>query len=154
MAANTTPIFVLTPNTAQSRISAANTARDGSGSLVTAFTAGSNGSRVESITFTSAQVIAAASSSMVVRVFVTDNAGANPRLLCEGALTGVTASNTAIGATITFDFNTGTVLPANTLLIGIRTPIILVSGQLIKVCQSVYAGAQDQNDVIIRGGDF
>jgi hypothetical protein len=139
MPANTSPIFVLTPNVGMARLAAANTARDGSGSISTVFTAGSNGSRVDSITFNSAQASAAASSTMVGRVFITDNAGANPRLLQEVVIAPVTASNTVIGATQTITFTNGLVIP---------------SGTLLKVAISVYAGVQDQMDVIARGGDY
>lgn len=49
MAQNTSPIFVLTPNTATATISAANTSRDGTGALVLLFSGGTNGSRLDSI---------------------------------------------------------------------------------------------------------
>lgn len=139
MAANTTPIFVLTPNCATNVIAAANTARDGSGALVTLFTAGSNGSRLDFVTFNSAQATAAASSAMVGRVFITDNAGANPRLLAEVALPTITASNTVVGQTQTVSFNNG---------------LIMSSGQIVKCTISIYAGVQDQFQVIGRGGDY
>lgn len=50
MPANTTPIFPLTPNTpiqTAGAITAANTNQDGTGTLVTVFTAGANGSRID-----------------------------------------------------------------------------------------------------------
>lgn len=139
MAANTTPIFVLTPNVGFARVTAANTASDGSGSPTTVFTAGSNGSRLDRITVRNSQATAAASSAMVCRVFVTDTAGANPRLHSENALAAATRSPSAVGATTTFNFIGG---------------LLLESGQLVQVCQSVYAGAQDQNDYVAEGGDF
>lgn len=139
MAANTSPIFTLTPNAATANIAAANTARDGSGTLVTAFTAGANGSRVDFITFTSSQATAAASAARVQRVFLTDASGLNPRLISEIAMTAVTASNTAIGATQTITFTNG---------------LVIKSGQLIKVSQSVYGSAADATDVLVRGGDY
>lgn len=139
MPANTTPIFVLTPNVGQARVSAANTASDGSGSLVTLFTAGADGSRVDRITVRNAQVTAAASSAMVVRVFITDTSGSNPRLYAEAALAAATRTASAIGANTTITFLGG---------------LILRSGQLLQVCQSVYAGAQDQNDFTAEGGDY
>ena len=139
MPANTTPIFTLTPNCPVVEITAANTARDGSGTLVTLFTAGANGSRVESITFTSAQATAALSSAMVGRVFLTDTAGANPRLINEIVLTAVTASATVVGATNTILFSNGLIIP---------------SGCLIKVAQSVYAGVQDKVHVVAKGGNY
>lgn len=45
----TTPQFVSTPHIGVNDVSTANTARDGSGTIETIFTAGSNGSRVEEI---------------------------------------------------------------------------------------------------------
>jgi len=155
MAANTDPIFSLTPNLPTATIAAANTARDGSGTLVTLFTAGANGSRLDAIKFISAQATAATSSNMVVRVFITDTAGANPRLFIEGAMTGLTASSTVIGSVVIFDFING-VTQANAVLLtnGIYGGLILASGQLIKVTQSVYAGVQDQNHVTAKGGNF
>lgn len=139
MAVTATPIFTQVPNMGMARVAAANTARDGSGSLVTLFTAGTNGSRVEDITFTSAQASAAASSAMVGRVFVSDTGGTNYRLLREIAIVTITASNTVIGAVQTMTFVGG---------------VILKSGQLLACTISVYAGAQDQMDVIARGGDY
>lgn len=133
------PQFTTTPRATTSRIAAANTARDGSGSLVTSFTAGASGSRLDFITFTSAQLTPAASGLKVCRVFLTDTSGLNPRLIAEVSLPAVTASNTAIGATATITFTNG---------------LVIAAGQLIQTAISVYAGAQDQTDVLARGGDF
>jgi len=147
MAANFSPIFVLTPNcpviTIPGLVASANTARDGSGTLGTnifnLFTAGANGSRVDYIKFTSAQATPAGSSAMVGRVFLTDTLGNNPRLIEEVAIVTATASNTVIGATSTITFIGG---------------LIIDSGQIIRVSQSVCAGVQDQMQVVARGGDF
>lgn len=139
MPANTSPIFTLTPKAATARISAANTARDGSGALVTLFTAGANGSRVDFITFTSSQATAATNTARVQRVFLSDESGLNPRLISEIVFPAVGASNTAIGATITITFTNG---------------LIINAGQIISVSQSVYGGAADGTDVLLRGGNF
>lgn len=139
MAANTTPIFGLTPNTPTASIAAANTASDGSGTLVTLFTAGANGSRLDTITFTNAQATAAASSAMVCRVFVTDTAGANPRLISEIAQPAATRTTAAVGAAVSISYGNG---------------LLLASGQIVKVIQSVYAGAQDLQHVVARGADY
>lgn len=139
MPANTSPIFTLTPRAVTATIAAANTARDGSGTLVDVMTAGSSGSRVDFITFTSAQATAGASAARVQRVFLTDTSGNNPRLISEVAMTAVTASNTAIGATQTITFTNG---------------LIIASGQKIQVAQSVYGSAADQTHVLVRGGDY
>ena len=135
----TNPNFTFTPRATGSRIAAANTARDGSGTLVTSFTAGASGSRLDFITFTSAQLTPAASSLRIMRVFLTDTSGLNPRLIQEVSLPAVTASNTAIGATATITFTNG---------------LVIAAGQLVQTTQSVYAGVQDQTDVLSRGGDF
>lgn len=137
MPANTNPIFVLTPNTGIARIAAANTASDGSGTTVTCFTAGANGSRVDEIRVTNSQAAALGSSAMVIRIFIYN--GTSYRLLAEQALATASRSTTVVGAAITFSFPGG---------------LLLSSGQSLTCCQSVYAGVQDQNDVIVRGGDY
>jgi hypothetical protein len=139
MAANFSPIFVLTPKCTTATIAAANIARDGSGALVNLFTGGTDGSRVDYITFTSAQSGATTSSLMVGRVFLTDTSGNNPRLLQEILIPSLAASNTVIGATSTITFIGG---------------LIIGAGQVIRVSQSVFAGPQDQMHVVARGGDY
>lgn len=139
MAANTIPIFTKTGNMSPVVVAAANTASDGSGTLVTLLTAGAEGARVDGVKITNAQVTPAASTAMVVRVFLTDASGANPRLVGEVALPAATRSSTAIGTTATLLFS-----PA----------LILKTGQLLKVGQSVYAGVQDVNSVLAFGGDY
>ena len=139
MPANTSPLFTLTPRAVTATIAAANTARDGSGTLVDLITAGSNGSRIDFITFTSSQATAAASAARVQRVFLTDTSGLNPRIISEIVLPAVTASNTAIGATTTITYTNG---------------LILSSGQIIKVSQSIYGSANDATSVLARGGDY
>lgn len=139
MAANTSPIFTVLGNMIPVHIAAANTASDGSGTLVTLLTAGSNGARVDGVQFKNAQTTAAASSAMVVRVFLSDASGANYRLVAESAHAAATRSVSAIGATTTITF---------------ATPIIMKSGQIMSVTQSVYASAADQNSAVAFGGDF
>jgi hypothetical protein len=139
MPANTSPIFTLVPNVGFARLAAANTARDGSGTITTIFTAGTDGSLLNKITFTSAQASAAASALKVMRIFITDTSGANPRLRGEILLPAITASATVIGAAATFTFTDG---------------LILRNGQLVQVSQSVYASAADQTDCIAEGGNY
>jgi hypothetical protein len=139
MPANTAPIFIIAGNVATATIAAANTASDGSGTLVTLCTAGSNGTRVDSVRFRNSQATAAASSAMVHRIFLTDAAGANPRLIGEVATSAATRSVSAVGATSIFTFD---------------QPVIMVSGQLLRVVQSVYAGVQDRFDAFAYAGDY
>lgn len=140
MSANTTPIFALTPKSVTASLgTTANTASDGSGTLATLFTAGANGSRIDSIRITNAQATAAASSANVIRIFVTDTSGNNPRLIDEQALATATRSTSVIGATVTFTYSNG---------------LGLESGQLIKSAIAVYAGVQDLTHAVTRGGDY
>ena len=69
MAANTSPIFILTPNIGTTRLVAATTASDGSGTMYPLVTAGVNGTRVDAVRFRNSQVALAASSAMVHRIF-------------------------------------------------------------------------------------
>jgi hypothetical protein len=139
MPANTTPIFTKQGNFTPARLVAANTASDGSGTVYTVVTAATDGTRVDGVRFRNSQVTAALSSAMVHRIFLTDTSGLNPRLIGEVATAAATRSASAVGATSIFTFD---------------QPIIMKSGQLMTVCQSVYAGAQDQVDACAFAGDY
>ena len=86
-----TPQFVGTPNLGASlsaaRISAANTARDGSGTLATLITGGSNGTRVDRV-----NLKATSSTSLgMIRFFLCDNQGTpNKRLIAEIPVAAIT----------------------------------------------------------------
>ena len=138
MAANITPIFVLAGNIKPARIAAANTAADGSGTLVTLITAGASGSRVDGVRFRSTAVFAT-STANVHRIFLSDTDGTNDRLIGEVATATATRSATAVGATSIFTFD---------------QPIIMLSGQIMSVNQCNYAGTQDQFDVCPFAGDY
>ena len=74
---STTAQYAATPATAMAQISTANTARDGSGTIVDVLTAGSNGTRIDDITITASGTTTAG----VVRLFLYD--GTNTRLWKE-----------------------------------------------------------------------
>ena len=139
MAANITPIFILAGNFTPGRIAAANTASDGSGALVTIVTAGSNGTRVDGVRFINSQVTAAAAAAKVWRIFLSDTSGlgTNPRIIGEVIAAAVTRSISGQTATYTFD-----------------QPIIMKSGQIMTVVQSVYGSAADQTDACAFAGDY
>jgi hypothetical protein len=139
MAINTSPIFISRGNILPARIAAANTASDGSGSLVTLVTGSTDGTRVDGVRFRNSQLTAAASSNMVHRIFLSNTSGSNYRLIGEIATAAATRSVTAIGSTSIFTFD---------------QPIIMLSGQIMAVCQSVYAGVQDQFDACPFAGDY
>lgn len=142
MAANTSPIFTLTPNNGRVRVTTANTTRDLSSTTNAGllFSAGTNGSRIDTIEFNhSASAQTQASVAAVGRVWITtDNIGSNPKLKREIALTLVTPSATAIGATFTMTFS-----PALTL----------ASGEFLWAAISA-TQTSGGYDVIVSGGDF
>ena len=139
MPANTTPIFVLQGNTKPARIAAANTASDGSGTLVTLVTAGAAGARVDSVRFRKSQVSANITSALVHRIFLSDTFGASYRLIGEVATATATRSITAIGATSIYTFD---------------QPVIMLSGQIMAVAQSLYTMTADQFDACAFAGDY
>lgn len=85
-----TPTIVQTPKTPYVQISAANTARDGTGTIGTLYTAGSAGARLEGIQFTATGTTTAG----VLRVFLSNDAGSTKRLIAEVLVTAVTPSTT------------------------------------------------------------
>lgn len=139
MPKNLDPVHVKTGKCLPVHIAAANTATDGSGTLVTVGTSGADGSRVSGARITNAQASQAASSAMRVAFFLTDLAGANPRIIGEIALPVATRSATVIGASVSFRFD---------------EPVIIEPNQLIRCCASVYAGVQDQICVQLFQADF
>ena len=141
MAANTTPIFIKQGNFTIGRIAALNVASDGSGTLVPIVTAATDGTRVDGVRFRNSSATATTSSAMQHRIFLSDTAGANFRLIGEVATpAGATrATQTNIGATSIYTFD---------------QPIIMETGQIMAVCQSAYAGAQDQFDACAFAGDY
>jgi hypothetical protein len=82
----TTPNFTATPRIGLGQVTAANTARDGTGTIATIFTAGANGSRIDWIEITATGT----TTTNVVRLFLND--GTNNRLLDEVLVTAITPS--------------------------------------------------------------
>ncbi len=86
MTQNTTPIFPLVPNIGMGLINAANTAMDGTGTVVTIFTAGANGSFVSTCLCKSAGTTA----QSVLRLFVnngsTNTTNTNNSLIMDYSL--------------------------------------------------------------------
>lgn len=91
--ANTKPIFPLTPETAMVTVSAATTDRTGAttANLVDLLTAGTNGTKVTQI----GAKVAGDNTGHTVLIFITDTAGANPKLYDEIGMEVATASTTA-----------------------------------------------------------
>ncbi len=139
MANTFTPPFTQVPKIGIAALAAANTARDGSGTVVTAFTAGSNGAYVKRVSFTPAMAAVAAISAKVFGIFISIDAGATWQYYKEVSIVTSTTSNSAIAVGAIVSFPDGLVLPA---------------AALIGVIQTVYAGVQDRTQVVVEGSDY
>lgn len=96
MAANTTPIYTLTPNiTVGQTVATANTAKDGTGTVVTVFTAGANGSRVEKIRFRALGTNVATVARIFINNGSTNATAGNNVLFAEMTLAATTLSEVA-----------------------------------------------------------
>lgn len=80
------PQYVGTPKNGVAQVSAANTARDGTGTLAAVFTAGASGSRIDSLLIKAA----ATTTAGMVRLYLSD--GAVKRLIKEVPVVAVTPS--------------------------------------------------------------
>lgn len=112
MAQNTSPIFGLTPNfggVGNTVTTAANTAFDGTGTVITSLTAGANGDYVQSITFKPQGGAAANNVATVARIFVNNGAtqgtATNNMFLGEVTLPASTGSATAALPPVVFPIN-------------------------------------------------
>lgn len=95
------PIFTGTPRCAIGQVSAANTNRDGTGTIATIFTPGANGSRIETITV----VAVGTTTAGMIRLYIHD--GTNARLWKEIGVTALTPSSTVKAFTAVIDCGDG-----------------------------------------------
>lgn len=135
------PIFSSSPIIGAVRINAANTARDGSGTLFGLCTGGTSGTRVDTIIFEHASSGATPGGFTpgVGRVFLSDSGGTNFRLYSEVLLARVVESNTVLGARQIIRFYNGLCLPPNVV---------------VAVAQSAWTSTTDNFDVTAEGGYF
>lgn len=92
MAAGTTPVFVATPKTWYGQVSVANTAYDGTGTIVTIATGVANASIIQFVRVHASVTTTAG----MVRFFLTLDGGTTKRLILEIPISAVTvAANTA-----------------------------------------------------------
>jgi hypothetical protein len=125
------PNFAATPRTAQSQVSTANTNRDGTGTIATVFTAGANGSRIETV-----EIVATGTNTVgMVRLYVHD--GTNARLLREQPI----PANTPSGTVPAFQI---------TLVFGDYVPLILQNGWSLRASTQV----GETFNIIVFAGDF
>lgn len=127
-----TPNYASTPRTAVAQISAANTARDGTGTLVDVIAGAATGTRVDDITI----IATGTTTAGMVRLFLTTDAGTTNRLLREIPVSAVTPSGTVQAFSVSL-FDLGIVLPnANTRI------------------RAAPNNAETFNVIVTRAGDF
>lgn len=110
MAANTQPIFTLTPKIGIAQISTANANRDGTGTLGTVLTGAEFGTRINRVEI---QATGTTTAGMI-RLFIDD--GANVRLWREVTVTAITPSATVVAFTGSIVPTEPLVLPYNHVL--------------------------------------
>jgi len=147
MAANTQPIFIKQGAFTPARITAANVANDGSGTLgtnlFTVATGSVDGTRVDGIRFTNSQATAAASSNNYAKIFLSDTSGLNFRIIGQVAIATATRTGALAGSTI-----------GATAIYTFDQPIIMQQNQIMAVALNFYAGVQDQTDACGFAGDY
>lgn len=126
-----TPQFIATPKNGTTQIDTANTNLDGTGTLGTVYTAGSNGGRVDQLRI---QSVATTTAGMV-RLFLYDGSS-NTRLIREINVPAVTPSGTVPAWGVNVEFEDG---------------LVLQSGYVLKA--ATHTG-DDFNVIVTRGGDF
>lgn len=127
MSANQAPIFVAAPNTQLSQVTVANTNRDGTGTLVTCWTPGGNGSILSKVIVE----VPGVSAADVIRLFWSD--GVNTRLYMEILVTAVTPSSTVAAFRLEYVPSTPEVYPSGWALkastnLGQVTNLIVLGG--------------------------
>ena len=121
--------YASTPRAALGQVSTANTARDGTGTLATILTAGSNGTRIDDIKIQATGTTTAG----VVRLFLHD--GTNARLFAEILVSAVTPSTTVEAWSATL----------------LNQAIVIPSGWSLRASTN---NAETFNLIVNRAGDF
>lgn len=111
---NTAPIYPGTPKKASVLLATANTARDGSGTLTTLYTAGSQGAFIEKVKAMSGIAAGSPSTAMAIRYWRIPGGSGSGQLIAEVLLPSATPSTTVLGASIETTLNTE--LAANDIL--------------------------------------
>ena len=103
----TSPSFAVTPRIGMAQVSAANTARDGSGTVVTVLIGASTGTRIAEVVVQAAVTTTAG----MVRLFLTN--GVTTRMFDEISIAAATVSATVKGTRVSTTYN-NLVLPDST----------------------------------------
>jgi hypothetical protein len=121
--------YAATPKSALAQLSAANTLRDGTGTIATVLTAGASGTRIDDIVITATGTTTAG----MVRLFLHD--GTNARLWREVPVSAVTPSGTVPAFTATLS----------------NLALVLQTGWSLRASTH---NAESFNVLVTRAGDF
>lgn len=147
MAANTTPIFTLTPNVSSVLVTAANTSSQGGGTVATdifkAWTAGANGGFIRFVRLIPTGTATTTTTATKACVFVSSIASgattsANTHLIAEQALAATSADNATAAATY-YDIPVNEAVPA--------TYTVLATNYAAPAANTAWR-------VIVFGGDY
>lgn len=145
MAANTNPIFPLTPNVSWGNVLTANTAKDGTGTVVTVFTAGVNGSKIDQI-----KVRALGTNVATVMRFFVNNGQANTTAANNSLIHETTIAATTLSEVAALTDNDITVAK-NTGEVAVPIPYLPAGYKInVTIGTTVAAGLQ----VTVHGGDY
>lgn len=131
---STSAQYASIPKCGVGQVSVANTNRDGTGTIVTVFSAGASGSRIDAINIKATGTTTAG----MIRLFIHD--GADARLLTEVPVTAITPSGTLPSWEAQLNTNTMTQV----------LPLVLPTGYSLRAATN---NAETFN-VIALGGDF
>jgi hypothetical protein len=138
MATAPTAIFIQHVKHESASLAAANTARDGSGSIATVATVSADGAKVVKVKSQSSQATAATNSAMVVCWWRSPDAGTTWYKITEYGIAAVAADATTPAAAGEETFE----------------DLLLDPSDVIGVTQTVYAGVQDKMHHSVIYGDY
>lgn len=145
MAANTTPIFPLTQKISWGTVTTANTAKDGTGTVVTVFTAGTNGARIDQIKVRALGTNTATALRIFINNGSTNATPANNTLIHETTIAATTLSEVAALA------DNDITITKNTTETAVPIPYLPAGYKLnITIGTTVAAGLQ----VTVIGADY
>jgi hypothetical protein len=145
MPANFQPIFPLTPKTSWATLTTANTAKDGTGTVATVFTAGVNGARIDQI-----KVRALGTNVATVLRFFVNNGSANTTAANNSLVHEVTIPATTLSETAALVDNDITIVK-NTTETAVPIPYLPAGFKLnVVIGTAVAAGLA----VTVHGADY
>lgn len=145
MPANTTPIFPLTQKVSWGTLTTANTAKDGTGTVVTVFTAGANGSRLDQV-----KVRALGTNVATVLRFFVNNGSANTTAANNSLIHEITIPATTLSEVAALA-DTDVTISKNTTETSVPIPYLPAGYKLnVTIGTAVAAGLQ----VTVHGADY